>query len=1202
MNKNMQKLQRNSLYKARRTILLSLAILMFIFFIPTISSLEFDNVISYEKDDMLVNFDNLFGLGKHFGEIELKSHSSVTEIKGYGFGKEEVVMYYDFTNWELYKDGLGDVKFINMNTNKEIEKEYSFVEWKEFEIDVNDYERVCNTLENKTEVNCVSNIIGTHKENRFEWVEYKSNDIPARDVRIGLKTYVGKNDYVDGILTIVGKEVNKHITWTGDLSTGLVSYYQLDEGSGNAQDETATNHMTTTNLLYGQAGATANTGTSFNFSTGAMTSIVANPTGLDGDISASMWVKPYFLVGGDVMLQMKGASSSVLQFNGHSATNAYIYAYDGSDTATSSFDFSSCIGTWCWVYLEMDRDATMKLWVNNVIKLDNASTWSGLQATISQLNIGNDNAGSADFNGGIDEVSIWNRQLSEAERIYLYNSGDYCAYGDDACGSTPPNVTLNTPTNNTNLTATNIVTFNATVEDYTNTIVNVSLMLNGVVNETNVTGVNGSAYYFIKTLAEGNHNWSIRAWSDLPISTTENNFTLSINTTPNIVFGVGVPTDYNNQTTDNFEVNVTLTETFFKNITFDLFSNGVLNQTVTFTNASRNKVWANLPDATYSYNVTTATTTNKFNQTATRNINVDSSNPAVDVFSPISNIEFHEINTNLSLNWSANDTNLDTCIYNYNTTNLTITCSDNQTQINITEYNNNNLTFWVNDSFGNMNRTLVSWDYRLFKVSESFTASLSEGSSSTFTINLLTNGSDITIGNLSYNATQNIGVVTESSTDNFSLSRSITAPVVSTDTNLPFFWRITQGSFSYDSDSQNQTITNINLDDCSVNQFVLYNFTMVDEETQTKLIGIAHNTSGKVDLQLLTSDRTLTLVDYSTFFNETNSFAVCLNSSFSVGETFSVDALVEYDAKDYAKEFYNIQRSTITNSSFDTAINLYDLKDANAQEFKITFKDANFIAVSDALIQIQRNYIDEGVFKTVEIPKTDEQGETIGNLVVDEVIYTFIVIKNGATLGTFNNVRANCQNPTIQTCTISLNSFASYITPDDYTSLDDFTYTLTYDNDTRTVESIFTIPSSTVGIVMLNTTLSDALGTTQVCSDILTTSSGTLSCVVPHNVGNGTVLIILTKDDVEQARGSIDLAEYRQNYGTNGVFLSLILMLTLIGLGLGDNPMITGLFMILGAILGLVLSLSTGTIGIGTTVIWLIVAVAIILIKGSRRS
>jgi len=189
-----------------------------------------DNKITYEKNDMKVNFKDEYNTP--LGTIELKSHSSVTEIKKVGFGQEEVVMYYDFTNWVYTKDGLGKVIFTDMKTGKEIEKDYKFVIWKEVEINVNDYIEVCSLNKINNSEECESVLSGTHKEMEYQWVDYIGKDIPEGNSRIGLKTYVGKDDWIDGIWTIAGKEVKKHASWEeGEYDTLFTC---SEHGTGNA--------------------------------------------------------------------------------------------------------------------------------------------------------------------------------------------------------------------------------------------------------------------------------------------------------------------------------------------------------------------------------------------------------------------------------------------------------------------------------------------------------------------------------------------------------------------------------------------------------------------------------------------------------------------------------------------------------------------------------------------------------------------------------------------------------------------------------------------------------------------------------------------------------------------------------------------------------------------------------------------------------
>ena len=119
-------------------------ILMFamIWLVGSVSAFEFDNKLTYSENDMKVNLTNWFGLGVDYGSAELKSHKSVDEILKFGYGQEEITMFYDFNFRELYINGLGKVTFTDQNTGKEIEKEYYFVEWITETITKNVYENV----------------------------------------------------------------------------------------------------------------------------------------------------------------------------------------------------------------------------------------------------------------------------------------------------------------------------------------------------------------------------------------------------------------------------------------------------------------------------------------------------------------------------------------------------------------------------------------------------------------------------------------------------------------------------------------------------------------------------------------------------------------------------------------------------------------------------------------------------------------------------------------------------------------------------------------------------------------------------------------------------------------------------------------------------------------------------------------------------
>ncbi len=95
----------------------------------------------------------------------------------------------------------------------------------------------------------------------------------------------------------------------------------------------------------------------------------------------------------------------------------------------------------------------------------------------------------------------------------------------------PPEITLNSPADNSN-TTNGTVLFNFTAID-DNGIGSVSLYLNGLLNETNASGFNGT-YIITKTLNEGFYNWSVSVISTLGKVTNSSNNSLIVHlTAPN---------------------------------------------------------------------------------------------------------------------------------------------------------------------------------------------------------------------------------------------------------------------------------------------------------------------------------------------------------------------------------------------------------------------------------------------------------------------------------------------------------------------------------------------------------------------------------------------------------------------------------------------------------------------------------------------
>lgn len=196
----------------------------------------FDNRVDYVDESLLkVDIINVLGF-EVLGSVELTSHSSVTEIKEVGFGGYNAVMYYDFTNWELYENGLGNVYFTNMKNGEDTEKLWYFAEWKEKQKEVPIYDYKSPILNKDNPEYPSYEIVGYENKSYWAWEEYNSRDIPNTKTetrRIALMVYTDEGEYTDAVWTLAGKRIKEHASWTAGLESGLINYYKMDEGTGS---------------------------------------------------------------------------------------------------------------------------------------------------------------------------------------------------------------------------------------------------------------------------------------------------------------------------------------------------------------------------------------------------------------------------------------------------------------------------------------------------------------------------------------------------------------------------------------------------------------------------------------------------------------------------------------------------------------------------------------------------------------------------------------------------------------------------------------------------------------------------------------------------------------------------------------------------------------------------------------------------------
>lgn len=210
------------------------------------------------------------------------------------------------------------------------------------------------------------------------------------------------------------------------LIDNIVSYWKLDEASGNAADSAGSNTLTNTNTAtFGAAkinnGAylasassqyfvktspsgipVGNSARSFNvwyYSPDAST--VQKNHCLIGYGAASNYALQHFGIGWD------GVSSSSLVWNGYAADVIQNYTFLNN--------------TW-YMLTGTFNGTTARVYVNGT-ELGAGTNVSNWNTSSSDLNVGRSIQVAYYLNGRMDEVGIWSRALSGAEITELYNAG-----------------------------------------------------------------------------------------------------------------------------------------------------------------------------------------------------------------------------------------------------------------------------------------------------------------------------------------------------------------------------------------------------------------------------------------------------------------------------------------------------------------------------------------------------------------------------------------------------------------------------------------------------------------------------------------------------------------------------------------------------------------------------------------------------------
>jgi hypothetical protein len=230
----------------------------------------------------------------------------------------------------------------------------------------------------------------------------------------------------------------------GGNDSGLVAHWDLQNSTG--VDVAEINHLDATSegdttVISGVVGNAAE----FN---GSAFYAMGDITEMDGltNMSISLWFKTNNnFSSGDAMLF--GKSKSEHNFRVYIDTNNKIKFLFNTGVDTIFSDNTYIDDTWRHVVV-LRNGSTMEMWIDGVKQSDTGTDPNAIGNTADQLSIGAAVDGAANKNsyyvGGLDEIYLYNKTLSEEEILSLYNVGQnfsvsvYSSYN----GSAVNNITV----------------------------------------------------------------------------------------------------------------------------------------------------------------------------------------------------------------------------------------------------------------------------------------------------------------------------------------------------------------------------------------------------------------------------------------------------------------------------------------------------------------------------------------------------------------------------------------------------------------------------------------------------------------------------------------------------------------------------------------------------------------------------------------
>jgi len=302
-------------------------------------------------------------------------------------------------------------------------------------------------------------------------------------------------------------------------------------------------------------------------------------------------------------------------------------------------------------------------------------------------------------------------------------------------------------------------------------------------------------------------------------------------------------------------------------------------------------------------------------------------------------------------------------------------------------YSKKNLTRWNFNSIGELNCQYDVKGFFVYNITTGYDDNLLTTESHNHNLTLNYNSSYINSlsANLIYNGTTYAATGSQVNND-YVFSYTTTAPVVSQESNITFYWDYTINSVNYNTSTQKHTVYAPLIDNCSKYNTPFMNITILDELNDTELYGSANyifEYSYNSYSGIYNNSQSTTGVNDSTFM-------FCIYPSFA---NFTTDITFQYSVTGYDTRDYVTTETVIDNNT--DQITLYSIESGKSTAINLHVVDGDDNNLENVFIESYRWDIPTNTDKLVETKYTDSDGNAEFNLKSGSEYYSFKFYQGG---------------------------------------------------------------------------------------------------------------------------------------------------------------------------------------------------------------